>query len=239
MARPLQQWKVLPHGKPTYIGKNLLTVTGDVHMPLMDLSRRMTVVRLHDGRLAIYSAIALDEDEMVALEAWGTPAFLIVPGDRHRLDAKIWKDRYPAMQVVAPQGARVKVEELLKVDTISPDFKDPELEFMVVPGTRGHEAALMARSGEGCTLILNDLVGNIRDSKGFGGWVLRVAGFAGDKPNIPFVVKMAMVDDTQALRLQLIEWAAMPSLTRIIVSHGDIIEDNPRKALRNLAESLD
>lgn len=239
MATPLQQWKVLPHGKPTYIGKNLLTVTGDVHMPLMDLSRRMTAVRLQDGRLVIYSAIALDEDEMVALEAWGTPTFLIVPGDRHRLDAKIWKDRYPAMQVVAPQGACVKVEELLKVDTTSPDFKDPELEFMAVPGTRGHEAALMARSGEGCTLILNDLVGNIRDSKGFGGWALRVAGFAGDKPNIPFVVKMTMVDDTQALRLQLIEWAAMPSLTRIIVSHGDIIEDNPRKVLRNLAESLD
>lgn len=36
----------------------------------------------------------------------------------------------------------------------------------------------MVRSVDGCTLILNDVVGNIRDAKGFGGWLLRLAGFA-------------------------------------------------------------
>jgi hypothetical protein len=50
---------------------------------------------------------------------------------------------------------------------------------------------------------------------------------------------MTMVDDTAALRLQLMEWATIPTLTRIIVSHGDIIEDNPRQALRELVASLD
>ena len=50
---------------------------------------------------------------------------------------------------------------------------------------------------------------------------------------------MTVVDDTAALRLQLIEWAALTTLTRIIVSHGDIIEDNPRQVLRELAASLD
>lgn len=238
MTAPLQRWQVLPHGKPTLIGGNMLTVTGDIYMPLVELPRRMTVVRLHDARLVVYSAIALDEDEMIALEVWGQPAYLVVPSDRHRMDAKIWKDRYPTMQVVTPQGARAKVEELLKVDTVAPDFKDPDVEFMAVPGTRGHEAALMVRSAAGCTLILNDVVGNIRDAKGFGGWLLRLAGFAGDEPHIPSVVKMMVVNDTQALRLQLMEWAAMPTLTRIVVSHGAVIEDNPREVLRELAVSL-
>lgn len=240
MNAPLQHWQVLPHGRPTRVGNNMLTVTGDIHMPLVELPRRMTVVRLHDARLVVYSAIALDEDEMVALEVWGQPAYLVVPSDRHRMDAKIWKIRYPAIQVVTPPGARAKVEELVTVDTVAPDFKDPDVDFMVVPGTRGHEAALMVRGpDDGCTLILNDVVGNIRDAKGFGGWLLRLAGFAGDEPHIPSVVKMTVVNDTQALRLQLIEWAAMPTLTRIIVSHGDIIEDNPRQVLRELATSLD
>lgn len=229
----------MPHAKPVKIDDNLLTVTGDIHMPLMDLPRRMTVVRLRDARLVVYSAIALNEDEMAALEDWGTPAFLVVPSDKHRLDAKIWKDRYPAMLVVTPHGARTKVEELVTVDTVAPDFKDLDLDFMAVPGTRGHEAALMVRSATGCTLILNDLVGNVRGAKGFGGWLLRRAGFAGDEPHIPSVVKMMVVDDTDALRLQLIEWAAMPTLTRIVVSHGNIIEDNPRQVLRELAASLD
>jgi hypothetical protein len=79
-------------------------------MPLMDLPRRMTVVRLIDSRLVVFSAIALDEVEMAALEAFGRPTFLIVPSDKHRLDAKIWKDRYPEIQVVAPEGARTKVQ---------------------------------------------------------------------------------------------------------------------------------
>jgi len=33
----------------------------------------MTIVRLGDGRLVVFSAIALDEDEMAALEAFGRP----------------------------------------------------------------------------------------------------------------------------------------------------------------------
>ena len=35
----------------------------------MELPRRMTVVRLTDSRLVVFSAIALDDDEMAGLEA--------------------------------------------------------------------------------------------------------------------------------------------------------------------------
>ncbi|HSW06501.1 hypothetical protein [Aquabacterium sp.] len=238
MTQPFQQWTVLPHGKLSRIDDNLLTVVGEIHMPLMDLPRRMTVVRLNDGRLVVYSAIALDDDEMASLEAFGRPAFLIVPSDKHRLDAKIWKDRYPGMQVVAPEGAREKVQEVVHVDTTMPGFDDPNLLFVVVPGTRGREAALVVRSPQGTTLVLNDVVGNIRDASGFGGWLLRMAGFAGKEAHIPTVVKVAVIADTQALRQQLLQWAEIESLTRILVSHGSPIEDNPRQALRDLAKSL-
>ena len=111
MTKPPQEWKVLPHGKLTEIDPNILTVVGEIHMPFTDLPRRMTVARLTDGRLVVFSAIALDEDEMRALEDYGRPAFLIVPNDHHRLDARIWKDRYPDLQVAAPHGARKKVEQ--------------------------------------------------------------------------------------------------------------------------------
>ena len=37
MTKPFKQWKVLPHGKLKQIEDNILTVTGDIHMPLMDL----------------------------------------------------------------------------------------------------------------------------------------------------------------------------------------------------------
>ena len=238
MTQPLQQWKVLPHGKLAAVDDNILTVTGEIHMPLTDFPRRMTVVRLQDSRLVVFSAIALDEDEMASLEAYGRPAFLIVPNGHHRLDAKIWKDRYPLMQVVAPEGARAKVQETVPVDTAAPAFDDPNVLFVTVPGTRGNEAALVVRSSGGTTLVLNDLVGNIRDESGVGGWQLRLAGFAGREAHIPKVVQMVLIEDKNALRAQLLQWAEIESLVRILVSHGSPIEDDPRQTLRELAGSL-
>jgi hypothetical protein len=238
MAEPHEHWTVLPHGKLTELDDGILTIVGRIRMPLMELPRRMTVVRLRDSRLVIWSAIALDETEMATLEAAGRPAFLVVPNDHHRLDAKTWKDRYPEIQVVAPANAREKVAEAVPVDTAAPDFDDPDVQFLVVPGTRGQEAALVVRRPAGVTLILNDLVGNIRNESGFGGWLLRLMGFAGEEAHVPAPVKMMMVKDTDALRAQLLEWASIESLQRIIVSHGDVIESNPRQVLRELAESL-
>jgi hypothetical protein len=239
MTKLFKQWTVLPHGKLSEIDGNILTVVGEIRMPLMDLPRRMTVVRLNDSRLVVWSAIALDEDEMAALEAYGQPTYLIVPSDKHRLDAKIWKDRYPALRVIAPEGARAKVEEAVAVDTTAPRFGDANVQFVTVPGTRGREAALVVRTSNGTTLVLNDVVGNIRNQAGFGGWLLHLAGFAGKEAQIPKVVKMAMIADTNALRAQLLQWAEIESLKRILVSHGSPIEENPRQTLRDLASSLE
>ena len=238
MTRPFQQWKVLPHGKLSEIDVNILTVTGEIRMPMMSLPRRMTVVRLNGSRLLVFSAISLDQDEMTRLEAYGRPAFLIVPSDKHRLDAKPWKSRYPAMQVIAPEGARAKVEDVVPVDTVAPQFDDPNVQFVTVPGTRGHEAALVVRTANGTTLVLNDLVGNIRSEPGSRGWLLQLAGFAGKEAQIPRVVKMVMIKDANALRAQLTQWAEIESLKRILVSHGSPIEENPRQTLRDLASSL-
>ncbi|MEO8153188.1 MAG: hypothetical protein ABI605_08975 [Rhizobacter sp.] len=238
MTKPFKQWTVLPHGKLSEIDDNILTVVGQLHMPLTDLPRRMTVVRLKDGRLVIFSAIALDEDEMASIEEYGRPAFLIVPNDIHRLDAKTWYDRYPHMEVVTPEGSLAKVEEVVGVDSVVPEFDDPNVIFITVPGTRRREAALVVRTHNGTTLVLNDLIGNIRNEGGFAGWLLRLAGFAGDEARIPRVVKMAMIEDKNALRAQLLQWADIPSLQRILVSHGQVIADDPRQTLRELANSL-
>jgi len=238
MTRPFQQWKVLPHGKLSEIDENILTVTGDIRMPMMRLPRRMTVVRLNGSRLIAFSAIALNEAEMTRLEAYGRPAFLVVPSDKHRLDAKPCKSRYPAMQVVTPEGARAKVEEVVPVDTVEPRFDDANVRFVTVPGTRGHEAALVVRTPNGTTLVLNDLVGNIRTEPGSRSWLLQLAGFAGKEAQIPRVVKMVMIKDASALRAQLMQWAEIDSLKRILVSHGAPIDENPRQTLRDLAGSL-
>ena len=142
------------------------------------------------------------------------------------------------MQVVAPEGSRAKVEEVVPVDTTAPDFGDSRVEFVTVAGTRDQEAALIVRTQNGTTLVLNDLVGNIRSDSSIGNSLLRFAGFAGNTAQIPRVVKLALVRDANALRGQLSRWGEMQSLKRIVVSHGDPIETNPQQTLRDLAGSL-
>lgn len=238
MPQPFQTWKVLPHGKLSVIDDNLLTVVGELHMPLGDFPRRMTVARLRDGRLVIYSAIALDEREMDALERFGSPTFLVVPSDRHRLDARAWKQRYPQLLVLAPQGAREKVNEVVSVDATQFDFRDSTVSFVTVPGTEQHEAALLVSSEGGTTLVLNELIWNVDSRPGFGGWLMKVAGMTGDEPRIPPITALLDIKDKPALRSQLEEWANIYSLRRIIVSHGAIIETEPAALLRELAHQL-
>jgi hypothetical protein len=139
----------------------------------------MTVVRMKDPRLVIFSAISLDKAGIRALEDYGPPAFLVVPNDHHRLDARAWKDRYPDIQVVAPEES------------------------------------------------------------GFGGWFLRKVGFAGNEPQIPKPVKLTMISNKDELRHQLLRWADIPMLKRILVSHGAVIEERASETLRELATSLE
>jgi hypothetical protein len=238
MPKANQRWMVLPHGRLTSVGDRILTVVGCIRMPLTLFPRRMTAVRLRDGRLVIFSAIALGDADMTELERFGRPAFMVVPNDKHRLDARAWKDRYPGLEVVAPRGSGNKVADVVPVDTTAPDFGDPDVQFVTVLGTRDAEAALVVRDSRGTTLVVNDLIGNIRDAKGLGGWFIKFVGFAGDEPQIPGVVRRFLVKDRAALRDQLLQWAAIESLERILVSHGDAIEERPRDVLRKLAASL-
>lgn len=238
MPGVFKEWTVLPHSKLTRVEDDLLTVTGNLPMPMGEFPRRMTVVRLDDGRLVIFSAIALDEPEMQALEAWGTPCYLIIPSDIHRKDARIWKDRYPGLVVVAPAGARAKTAEVVAVDASSVDFNDPRVGFVTVPGTEQHESALVIQGDGGTTLVVNDLLWNVDDRPGFGGWLFRLAGFTGSEPKIPMIVALKSIKDKPALKAQLEQWAELPGLSRIIVSHGDIITKDPAQVLRGLAATL-
>lgn len=238
MPKAMKEWTVLPHGKLTQIDEGLLTVVGELKMPLTEFPRRMTVVRLADGRLVIFSAIALDDPEMQQLEAYGKPAFLIVPNDLHRLDARVWKERYPSMQVIAPAGSRAKVAEVVPVDADNVDFNDSSVRFITVLGTAGAESALLVRRKTGTTLVINDLIWNIPQLPGVGGWLFDAAGMTGDRPVIPVVVKMHAIKDRMVVRQQLQEWSRLYGLSRIIVSHGDIIGSEAPIVLRALANGL-
>jgi len=172
---------------------------------------------------------------MAELEALGRPAFLIVPSERHRLDASGYAQRFPNMTVVAPSGGKEKIADVVRVDTSTPDFGDPSVRYVEVVA----DSALEVDCEDGLTIIVNDLIGDIHDEGGIGGWLLRVMGFAGDDPHVPGPVKLTLGKHKREVAQQFRRWAERSDLRRIIVSHGDSIEVDPRGVLRKLAASLD
>jgi len=240
VTRILENWTVMPHGPIEEIDKGLLTVAGEIRMPLGRFPRRMTVIGLPSRRTLIWSAIARAEPEMSRIEALGRPSFLVVPSDSHRLDARIWKRRYPEIQVVTPLAARAKVSEAVPVDATEAIWEDPSLRFQTVPGTAGHEAALMVTRDDRQTLVVNDVIGHVRHPHGLGVHVMVWAmGFGVAGPRIPWPIKRRIIRDPAALAAQFRQWADEPALSRIIVSHGDPIERDAASILRKLAASLD
>lgn len=219
------------------IADNLWVADGVIRMPPGPLPRRMTIARLVSGELVIFSAIALDDAGYSEVEKLGRPAFLVVPNPYHRQDAPAWKARYPDMQVVAPERARSAVEEVVQVDDTDGEFADPHVRFVPVAGTKG-ESALVVDHRSSTTLVVNDLIGNVQDARGLMKFVLALMGFGGSQPQIPRAFRLRAIDDAGMVARQFREWAELPGLSRIIVSHGSIIEDAPAPLLRRLADKL-
>jgi hypothetical protein len=235
MTAPFKEWTVLPHGELTQVNERIVTVVGDLKMPLLHLPRRMSAVRLGSGDLVIFSAIALQDADMARLEAFGRPTFLVVPSVRHRLDAPSFVRRYPRMTVVAPRAGAEKIGEVVRVGTSTPNFGDTGVRYVEVVG----DSALEVDCVDGMTVIVNDLIGDIHGEGGIGGWLLRIMEFAGDDPHVPAPVKLLLGKHKSEVARQFRTWAQHENLRRIIVSHGDPIESDPRGVLRALAASLD
>ena len=232
------EWTVFPHGPVERVDEGIFTVEGEIRMPLGRFPRRMTLVILSDGRTVVFSPIALHEPAMRDIEELGPLTFMVVPNGFHRLDSRIWKQRYPQLKVVCPPGSRKRVEEAVPVDAVSDVFVDEEAKLVLVEGMGEAEAALIIRRPSGTTLVLNDVISNIRHPKGVGANIMaRLFGFGVRRPQMAREVKWLFVKDKRALAAQLREWAAIPDLKRIIPSHGEIIND-PAATLQRVAESL-
>ncbi len=237
--KAFEHWKVLPHGPLESLADNLRWAWGS--LPKMSLRRNMTVVRLSDGRLVIHNAIALGDSEMRALEEWGTPAFLVVPNGAHRLDAKVFLDRYPSLRVVTPRGSKARVEEVVRVDATYDDVDvgDESVRFETLSGVAEAEGAMIVRSSDGVTVVLNDAVFNMdrkRDPLGF--FFTTLLGSA-PGPRVSRLSKLVFIKDKKALRQDLERFAALPDLTRLIVAHEKVAHGpDAAAALRRAATYL-
>lgn len=230
-------WTVLPHLPIQELTENLWRVQGS--LPGMPLKRVTSIARRETGELVIHNAMAMNEQAMARIEAWGTPATLLVPNGYHRLDAFAFKARFPGIQVLCPRGATKRVSQVVAVDGAYEDFlADAAIRLEPLAGVAAAEGVMVVESRDGATLVFNDLIFNMPHGKGAMGLVFRHVTQSTGGPRISRIVRLFMVRDRAALRARLHELSALPDLKRVIVSHHRIITDDPAGTLRAVADAL-
>lgn len=234
---------VLPHSPIQELAPNLWQVTG-ILPSSVQAPREMVLYKLPDSTLLIHSAIALNEAGMAQLESLGTPKIMIVPNRIHRLDARVYKQRYPELLVVAPAAAKPYVEEVVSVDAVAEEFL-PNYDIIChePAGIRPQELVYELQLPTGKALIFTDILFHLTESylekyvpknKLILRW-LGASGYFG----ITALGKWFFMTDRNAYR-QWLEALAdnVPSLRVISVAHGEPIITNCTQKLREAAARL-
>jgi hypothetical protein len=230
-TQPHSAWHVREHGPIQKLAENLWRVEGS--LPGMSLRRNMTLVRKANGQLVIHSAIALEEASQRDLEQWGTPTYLLIPNMGHTLDAAAYKARYPALKIFTPRGGIQVVQQKIKapVDGGYEDFpSDDEVRLETLHGVKDGEGAMLVRSRDGLTVVLNDCVFNMDRKRDILGFLFTTLMGSAPGPRVSRFAKLMFIKDQGALRKDLLRLAELPQVQRLIVAHEKVAEGPAARA---------
>ena len=203
----------------------------------LEMGTRMTVVRLPDGSLFVYSPIRLNPELREELDAIGPVRHIVAPSLYHHLFIGNFAAAYPNARTYAAPGLDKKRKDF-EFDEILGDELDPSW-----------RAALSAQRLDGCafgevlffhepsrTLISADLVENFQTSNH---WptraYLRAAGIYGTC-GVSRLIKLMFRDKARSRRAidRAIEW----NPERITLSHGVPVLEQGQEALREAYDWL-
>jgi hypothetical protein len=244
VASPIAEPKIYPYRPFQSLAADLWQVEGTLSN---GLPRNMTVYRLSDGRLLLYSVVAMHDEGMAELEKLGRPAVMVMPHDRHGMDAPFYKRRYPDLRVLAPEprhARKVPVDgDILELGALG-------ISAYVLPGTTYREVVLElpVQNGSpvgapggatgGFALCTTELLGNLSGLPGVMGVLLRVLGPAGGGLGVARVVRWREVSDRARTRAWMKSMAERSDLRMVLVGHGHPVTADVGAALRRAAEQV-
>jgi hypothetical protein len=218
--------KIYPYHPLRSLAANLWQVEGSL---ANGLPRNMTVYRLPDGRLLLYSVVAMHDAGLGALEKLGRPAILVMPHDRHQMDAPFYKRRYPDLRILAPDPPHARN---VAIDGDLSELGALGIKAYVLPGTTFHEVVLELPVEGGVAICTTELLGNLSKLPGLMGLLLRLLGPPGGGLGVARVVRWREVSDRKRVQDWMRSLAERPELRMVLVGHGSPVTDDPGAALR-------
>jgi hypothetical protein len=116
---------------------------------------------------------------------------------------------------------------------------DGVVRFEVLDGVGAAEGALIVRSTDGVTVVLNDVVMNMNTKRDVLGYLFTTVMGSAPGPRVSRLVRLLYVKDQPALRNHLERLAALPDLVRLVVAHENVASGpDASTALRRAATYL-
>jgi len=197
---------------------------------------RMTVLRLHSGKLLIHSPCAIDSSLHAEISDLGEVSSLVAPGTYHYLYIESAQARYPNAQTYICPGIEKKRPEI-RFDWIlgdrSPAEWAGEVEQVLVHGARLlAEVAMFHRPTR--TLLLVDLIENIGDQTPGTDWALRAwwkfvtRMWNRAAPAPEYQLGWGAKKIVGAALSRILDW----DFEHVVIAHGDLINHDAKTILR-------
>lgn len=208
----------------------LYFVSDSLKMPLMNLPIRATVLQLSQNRVIIISPTSNLANFRSQIDSMGEVVAIVAPNLFHHLFIPSARRIYPKAKIYGAPGFAAKRPDVNWDGFLGQDpwpYQD-ELAILPIAGMpKFNEIALLHRSTK--TLIVTDLCFNLRQMSGFGArLVLSIFGtfnrFAVSR------LFTLLIRDRRAFQAS-IEQLFKADFDRIVMAHGEIINENGRKRL--------
>lgn len=204
----------------------------------MELGRRMTIVRLPDGGLWLHSPSRPGAELRARLGPIGPVRFLVAPNRFHHRWLDTWQAAYPAAELIGAPGLADKRDDLEFDGTLGrtadPRWTDAIEQHLVGGAPRLSEVVFHHRATR--TLVVTDLCFHLRPaSLSWTGLVTRALGTY-RRLATSRLVRLA-IEDRDAFR-DSIERILAWDVERLVMGHGEIVQDGAGERLRRAFEWL-
>jgi hypothetical protein len=187
---------------------------------------RMTIIRLLDRSLFVWSAVALSEPLKAEIDSLGEVRHLVAPNSLHHLFLAEWRAAYPRAKLYAAPDLRARRPDLAfdaDLGDAPPAAWAREIDQVVVRGNAiTAEVVFFHRASR--TALFTDLIQHFPRGW-FTGWralVARLDLMTAEAPQVPRKFRAAFTDRKAARAAlgRILEWPA----EKVLMAHGPPIE---------------
>ncbi len=213
------------------LSSGLWTVFSPSKFLLFHVGTRMTVMRLSNGEVLLYSPVIINSALKKEIDAIGKVTHVVCPNNFHHLYASQAIALYPQANLHGPKALHKKRKDLsfnhILNDTPHPDWEQ-DIELLTIEGSLMHETVFYHKPSK--VLLTCDIVENFETSEHLLTRIWLKLGGCHGKISWPIILRLVYINRKKA-RTSLQKMLEFP-FEKVVIAHGEILEKDAHSLLR-------